>query len=328
MLAVLLVLALVWAFLPRGADATTGDPVLLNEILISHDGPDDTEFVELYGVPGTPLTGLSLVAVEGDGSGAGTIDLRIDLPAGATLGANGFYLVGNPAGLVAHYAVTPDLSVTQFDATLGFFEQGSQTVALVQTATVGGQGTTLTGAEVAVDAVGLRDAFGTDTWYFGAPLVGPWDGFVPPGAHRFPDGAPTWVLADFYLGPDNTPTPATPYVAPTPEPTPMPTPEPTTEPTPEPTPAPVPPPGASTAALWSMANQLMADGLSAGRCKLLTDRLERVDRFMESGHDAAAATQLQAFDNQVMGLSPRWISEADAEALVAEADSLRATLAP
>jgi len=77
-----------------------------------------------------------------------------------------------------------------------------------------------------------------------------------------------------------------------------------------------------------MANHLVAAGLDAGKSRLVTDRLDRVDRFMQAGQDAAAAAQLQALANQVMGLSPRWISAADAGALAAEADRLRASLAP
>lgn len=41
MLAALLVLALAWVFLPRDVDARTGDPVLLNEALVSHTGDLD-----------------------------------------------------------------------------------------------------------------------------------------------------------------------------------------------------------------------------------------------------------------------------------------------
>lgn len=71
MLAALLALAMVAGALPRGVDAATSDPVLLNEALVSHSGSrDNSEYAELFGVPGTPLTGLSLVAVEGDGAAA------------------------------------------------------------------------------------------------------------------------------------------------------------------------------------------------------------------------------------------------------------------
>ena len=89
-------LALVLGIVPAsGVSAVTGD-VFLTEVLGSHTGTDDTEFVELFGVPGTALGGLSLIITEGDaGTSQGTIDRRIDFAAGATVGGNGYFLVGN-----------------------------------------------------------------------------------------------------------------------------------------------------------------------------------------------------------------------------------------
>ena len=77
-----------------------------------------------------------------------------------------------------------------------------------------------------------------------------------------------------------------------------------------------------------MANRFMADAPAASKSKLVTDRLDRIDRFMSTGQGAAAAAQLQALANQVMGLSPRWISAPDARHMAAEADRLRSVLAP
>jgi hypothetical protein len=399
--------------LPGPAVAVTGAPVLLNEALVSHSGTDTTEFVELFGVPGTPLDGLSLVFVEGDNSLAGTIDRRVDFPAGARLGGNGFYLVGNPTGLAATYHVVPDLAGWGDNS----LENGSQTLALVATAGLGAQGTFVTGSEDVRDTVALTDAGPSDRWFWSAPVVGPDDGFLPGGARRVEDGVDTdtvadWAFADDLLGPSNTPTPSTPYNAPpvadcgTPVMTDegvaatasvsatdpdgrvssfaaVGSPDPGTisvtgvvaapaaggtatavldvaattapgtyavtvtasneDPTPQsanctlsvtvndlPDPTPVPPeptPVASTAALWGMVNELEAGGgVAGGKMHLLTDRLERVDRFMASGQWSAAGAQLQAFANQVRGLSPRWLSADDATALVNAATTLRAAL--
>jgi hypothetical protein len=414
MLAALLALAMVAGALPRAVQAATGDPVLLNEALVSHTGADTTEYVELFGAPGTPLAGMSLVAVEGDGALAGTIDRRVDFPAGARLGGNGFYLVGNPTGLASHYHVVPDLAWS--DDSL---ENGSQTLALVSTAGLGDAGTLVTGSETVHDSVGLTDGGASDAWFWQAPVVGPDDGFLPGGARRFTDGVDTdtvadWVFADDQLGPTNTPTPATPYNAPptadcgpalttdegtaatasvtatdpdgrvvtfgaaispgpgtvsvsgvvaapaagqpasaqvevgtsTPpgsyvvtvtatndDPTPQSVecllsvtvndlPDPTPEP-PPPDPAPTP----DTTALWAAVNDLAANGgMAANKLHLLTDRLERIDRLMASGQDAAAAAQLRAFANQAMGLSPHWLSDEAASALAVMASGLEAAL--
>jgi hypothetical protein len=190
------------------AGAATPHPVLLNEMLISHTGDDTTEYVELYGTPGHSLDGLSLVVVDGDNGAAGQVDLRVDFGPGDRLGGNGFFLVGNPVGLAANYGVAPDVALAGNDS----LENGSQTVALVQTASLGAGGT-VDGSETVLDALGLQDTGFTETFFWGAPVFGPIDGFFPAGARRVTDGADTdspddWVVADDLLGPENTPTPA------------------------------------------------------------------------------------------------------------------------
>ena len=218
LLAALSALALLAGLAPLGAPAraATGDPVLINELLVNHTGTDTTEFVELFGIPGTSLNGLSLITVESDtGTSYGTIDSRIDFGAGAIIGGNGFHLVGNPAGLADNYGVTPDT-----EATANFLENSSVTVAVVATASI--TGTSVSGAEVVRDAVAIMDS-STDVPALGAPAVGPepTTGFMPAGAHRLTDGvdtdAPTdWGFADFNLNSTtnpNTPTSGTPVGA-------------------------------------------------------------------------------------------------------------------
>ncbi|HEX6140636.1 MAG TPA: hypothetical protein VF013_09280 [Candidatus Limnocylindria bacterium] len=392
--------------------ARTGDPVLLNEVLVSHNGDDTTEFVELYGAPGTPLDGYVVVAVEGDGTSAGTIDVRLEFPAGARLGGNGFFLVGNPVGL-AHYGVTPDLAVTT-TAAAGFFENGSQTIVLADRNSVGAAGTAVSGTEVVHDAVALTDAGPTDSFFFGAPVVGPDDGFMPAGARRVTDGVDTdtpadWAFADELLGPENTPTPATPYDAPpsatcgpsmsTVSGVPATAPVSATDPdgrvtsfslvaTPDPggislgpaTPAgsagatatttvevagttkagtyavvvtawtdgvpaqqasctisvlveapPPPPPApggtanvdALSAALADLVTQGLAD---ARKAALLQDHLDKVTRFVANGQAEAASAQLQAFANQLAGMTPRWIQPDAAASLATLAQEVAASL--
>lgn len=179
--------------------------VVINEALLSHASIDNTEYVELYGPPGTSLGGLSLIAVEGDAAPAksGEIDRRIDFHASDALGANGSFLVGNPAGLAASYGVTPDLPIGQDS-----FENSSLTLALVQTSSLSGRA--VTGAEVVIDSVGLTDGGAGDVFYFAAPVVGPDGTFFPAGFERLSPGVDTDTAADvelavFDLGPGNTP---------------------------------------------------------------------------------------------------------------------------
>lgn len=191
------------------AHATIGDPVLINELLASHTGVDDTEYIELFGTPGYSLAGLSLIVVESDyGVSNGMIDRRLDFGLSDTLGANRFYLIGNPVGLASNYGVSPNVAIAD-----NYLENSSFTLALVQTGSLsGGAGTYVTGGEIVLDAMGLRDGGASDIFYFNAPEVGPDGLYLPAGARRIPDGVDTdtasdWVFADFYLGQDNTPTP-------------------------------------------------------------------------------------------------------------------------
>jgi hypothetical protein len=95
----------------KAALAATGDPVLINEVFATHTGTsDDTEYIELLGNPGANLDGLSLIVVEGEGSSKGRIDRQIDFGPVDVIGANGFYLAGNPNGLGSNYGVTPNFA--------------------------------------------------------------------------------------------------------------------------------------------------------------------------------------------------------------------------
>jgi predicted extracellular nuclease len=212
--ALTIALALVAGFLPFGtaSRAATGDPVLINEVLVSTTG-SDVEFAELYGVPGTSLAGLSLIAVESDaGSSYGHIDAKKDFTATDIIGGNGYHLVGN-ALVAGAYGVTPNSELAE-----GFFENSSVTVALVTTASL--SGTSVSGAEVVRDSIAFMDST-TDTPALGAPRLGPEGTFLPAGGHRVAVGVDTdatadWAFADFSLASasnPNTPTAGTPYAA-------------------------------------------------------------------------------------------------------------------
>ena len=177
-----------------GSDNTPepGFSVVINDLLASHSGSDDTEFAELSGTPGAILDGLSLIVVEGDSGQSGMIDRRIDLGAGDALGSNGFFLIGNPEGLAREAGITPDLEIND-----NFFENSSLTVALAQTASLSGD--SVTGDEIIVDAVGLNDGDPGDVFFFNAPVVGPDGNFFPAGVTRNSAGTDTDTAQDFAL---------------------------------------------------------------------------------------------------------------------------------
>ncbi len=200
-------IAVVFVTEPEPTAAATGDPVLLNEVLASHSGFDDAEYIELFGTAGTSLSGLSVIVVEGDSFGPGRIDRRYDFKPFHALGANGFFLIGNCSGLPADFGVTPDASIGS-----NYLENSSLTLALVETSSLGGGlGSFVTGGEVVRDSVALNDGGAGDTFFFGAPVIGPAGPFFPAGARRVVDGVDTdtaadWAISDFGLPGANTPT--------------------------------------------------------------------------------------------------------------------------
>ena len=173
---------------PLGSGAMA-QALVINKVLGSTTG-SDTEFVEFMGMPGQSLDGYSLIVVESDAiTDNGRIDARFDFTADHTIGDNGFFLLGN--GLVSTtYGVTPNAIIPD-----NFFENSSYTVALVETASI--SGTTVSGTEVVVDAVGVSDGDDATNFHLGAPVVGPEGTFLPAGVIRVEDGVDTDQASDF-----------------------------------------------------------------------------------------------------------------------------------
>ncbi len=176
---------------------------MINEVLGSTTGTD-VEYVELYGVPGSSLAGLSLIVVESDDQASnGAIDFRYDFETCDEIGSNRFFLVGT-LSVTDTYGVTPDREIGTSS-----IENSSYTIALVETESL--SGSTVTDAEVVLDALGVSDGEDSDSFFFGAPVIGPDGSFLPAGGRRVADGVDTdtavdWVIADFFLSDANTPT--------------------------------------------------------------------------------------------------------------------------
>lgn len=191
---------------------TTLQAQVLNELLISTTNVDgaDVEYVEIYGEPGTPLLGLSVIGVESDDqSNNGAIDFRFDFGADDVIGSNGFYLIGT-SNVNTEYSVTPNKIISN-----NSLENSSATYGLVVTSSI--SGSAITGGEFWRDVVAITDGEGSEFFYFDAPVIGPDGTFLPAGVRRVTDGVDTdmasdWVLSDFNLGSDNTPTAGTPMM--------------------------------------------------------------------------------------------------------------------
>jgi predicted extracellular nuclease len=175
---------------PTARYSAAPQPTVINAVLGSTTGAD-SEYIELYGAPGTSLDGLSVIIVESDDQSTnGTVDSRIDLTAGDVIGGNGFFLLANELAETT-YGVTADKSLDN-----NFIENSSYTIALVETASL--TGFPISEGDVALDAIGLSDGEGPEFFAFDAPVLQ--DGsFLPAGVRRIADGVDTDTAADFAL---------------------------------------------------------------------------------------------------------------------------------
>ncbi|MEM8632553.1 MAG: ExeM/NucH family extracellular endonuclease [Pseudomonadota bacterium] len=185
---------------------STFPSIKINEVLGS-TASTDVEYIEIVGPAGASLEGLSVIVVESDDeAGAGMIDRQIDFGAGDLIGDNGFFLAGNSL-VNGTYAVTPDFEIPD-----NAIENSAYTLALVETASIAGDA--VTEGITVIDALGVADAGEGNTFFFGAPVIGPDGSFLPAGAVRVEDGVDTdsaadWTLASFSNNsPPNTPTAA------------------------------------------------------------------------------------------------------------------------
>lgn len=187
-----IVFALVASLIPIiGASAATGDPVLINEVLASTSGTD-SEYIELIGIPGTSLDGLSFIEVESDDQASkGTIDHRFDFGPTDVIGDNGFFLAAN-ALAESTYSVT-----SNFEIASNSLENSSATYALVETSSLSGD--VVSGSEVVLDVVGSTDGEDASFFFFAAPVVGPDGMYFPAGVGRIVDGVDTDTVGDWSI---------------------------------------------------------------------------------------------------------------------------------
>ena len=176
------------------APAALAQNVVLSEIRVDEPGFDLSEYVELAGVAGTSLNGLSVVVVgDGDaGSPNGVVESVIALS--GSIGASGRFLV---AEATFSFAVTPDL-YADFE-----FESSDNTTFFLVSGFTGALGTDLdanddgtidstpwTGllSSVAFVRNALPDGV-TNEFYYSNTTVGPVDGDSPAHAYLCSDSS-------------------------------------------------------------------------------------------------------------------------------------------
>jgi len=113
------------------------DRALLSEIKVNPPGTNDVpyEFIELLGVPQAPLSGVKVLAIEGDlGGDPGKVSVAFDLD-GLQFGSNGLILIMSTN---LPYAADPETTVVAsplLDVGDGGLENGTTSYLLIATAT-------------------------------------------------------------------------------------------------------------------------------------------------------------------------------------------------
>ena len=156
---------------------------VLNEFSASTTGTD-VEYVEVYGAAGADYSAYTILEIEGDDSGQGTVDEII--PVGTT-DAAGFWL----GSLAANALENGSISLLLVKDFAGSISQDLDT-------NNDGAFDVVPWSEV-TDDVGVNDGGALDIVYSLTVLVANYDGlpYAPGGASRFPDGTDTDTTADW-----------------------------------------------------------------------------------------------------------------------------------
>jgi len=185
-------LLFVSALLMFVAQAAAGGPPLsavINEFVVSHAGTDTHEFVEVYGLPGVSLSNMTILEIEGDGTGSGVVDGVF--PVGTT-DASGFWDTGFLNNIIENGTVTLML-VVDFSGTEGMDLDTDNDGVFDSTPWT-----------AVIDDIGVNDGGASDHTYSAVTLAPFFDGspYHPGGASRIPNGTDTdtaadWVRNDF-----------------------------------------------------------------------------------------------------------------------------------
>jgi hypothetical protein len=169
-------------FLAQAASAVV-TPVI-NEFVVNHTGTDTREYLEVFGPPSADLSSLTILEIEGDGTGAGIVDGVFSV--GPT-DADGLWAVGYFTNMIENGTITL-LLVENFTGTQGMDLDTDNDGVFDSTPWSG-----------IIDGVAVIDAYGTNLAYTAVTLAAFFDGapYTPGGASRIPNGTDTDTAADW-----------------------------------------------------------------------------------------------------------------------------------
>ena len=181
-----IVLIASFVLVPGNTLAAANDTgLVINEFVFNHTGTDTHEFVELYGAASTDYSSLTIVEIEGDGSGSGAIDDgTFDV---GTTDSMGYWTTGFQENLWENGTVTL-LLVTNYSGEVGVDLDPDDDCVLDSTPW-----------DSVVDDIAVNDGGSDDCTYAGTVLSGGFDGdsYTPGGASRIPNGTDTNAAADW-----------------------------------------------------------------------------------------------------------------------------------
>ncbi|NJO90239.1 MAG: lamin tail domain-containing protein [Chloroflexia bacterium] len=159
-------------------------PAVINEFVFNHTGADTDEFIEILSNPNTDLSEYTLLEIEGDGTGAGTVDEVITL---GTTDANGYF--------------TTAFAANQFEnGTVSLLLVKNFTGALNDDLDTDNDGVLdVTPWDEIIDDVAVNDGGSGDLTYAVVTLTPSFDGstFTVGGASRIPNGTDTDAVTDW-----------------------------------------------------------------------------------------------------------------------------------
>ncbi len=168
---------------PSAAE-TEEQPAVINEFVCNHAGTDTNEFIEVFADPDTAYTQLTLLEIEGDSTGAGTVDGVFAL---GTTGSSGFWTTAFLENELENGTVTL-LLVEGFSGAAEEDLDADNDGAFDSTPW-----------SAIVDGVAVSDGGSSDRVYSSVVLGPGFDGvsFTPGGASRIPNGADSDSVSDW-----------------------------------------------------------------------------------------------------------------------------------